>query len=67
MGKKENPLIWKLIRAFEKVTSVPVLLNTSTNENEPVVYVPREPFDCFLRTKMDVLVLGSYVVEKPLL
>jgi carbamoyltransferase len=44
---------------------VPVLLNTSFNENEPIVLTPEEAIDCFLRTKMDVLVLGDYLVEKP--
>jgi carbamoyltransferase len=59
-----NPLYWQLIKEFEKLTGVPVLLNTSFNENEPVVCTPREALHCFLRTKMDVLVMGKYVVEK---
>jgi carbamoyltransferase len=59
-----NPLYWLLIRAFERDTGVPVLLNTSFNENEPIVHRPEEALDCFLRTRMDVLVMGSYVLEK---
>ncbi len=60
----ENPLYWKLIKEFEKLTGVPVLLNTSFNDNEPVVCRPEEAVNCFLRTKMDVLAIGKYVVEK---
>jgi carbamoyltransferase len=59
-----NPLYWKLLRAFEKQTGVPVLLNTSFNENEPIVHRPEEALDCFLRTQMDVLVMGNFVIEK---
>ncbi len=61
---EENPRYWRLIHEFEKVTGVPVLLNTSFNENEPIVCTPEEALDCFLRTKMDVLVLGDNVVER---
>jgi len=43
---------------------VPVLLNTSFNENEPIVLTPLQALDCFLRTRMDALVLGSTVIEK---
>ncbi len=53
-----------LIKAFETETGVPMVLNTSFNENEPVVCRPEEALDCFLRTKMDVLVLGDYFVER---
>ncbi len=54
-----------MIKEFEKLTGVPVLLNTSFNENEPIVLTPKEAIDCFLRTRMDVLVLGNRIVEKP--
>ncbi len=64
VNQQTNPLYWQLLKAFEKQTGVPVLLNTSFNENEPIVNTPAEALDCFLRTKMDVLVLGGYVVEK---
>ncbi|MFQ5881344.1 MAG: carbamoyltransferase [Candidatus Methylomirabilales bacterium] len=62
--RDENPLYWKLLRAFEKRTDVPVLLNTSFNENEPIVCSPEEAIKCFHRTRMDILVLGNFVVEK---
>ena len=64
VSKEHNLLYWQVIEEFEKLTRVPVLLNTSFNENEPIVCTPKEALDCFLRTKMDVLVMGNYVVEK---
>lgn len=64
VSKEENPLYWKLIKEFERITGVPVLLNTSFNENEPIVCRPEEALDCFLRTKMDILVLGKYIIKK---
>ena len=62
--KEDNPLYWQLIKEFENLTGVPVVLNTSFNENEPIVCTPQEALDCFLRTKMDVLVLGSYFIKR---
>ena len=62
--KEDNPLYWQLIREFENLTSVPVVLNTSFNENEPIVCTPQEALDCFLRTKMDVLVLGNFFIKR---
>ncbi len=59
-----NPLYHQLITAFHQLTGVPMVLNTSFNENEPVVCRPEEALDCFLRTKMDVLVLGSHFVAR---
>ncbi|MGH8442969.1 MAG: carbamoyltransferase family protein, partial [Nevskiaceae bacterium] len=53
-----------LISEFHRQTGVPMVLNTSFNENEPVVCQPREALDCFLRTKMDVLVLGEAYIER---
>jgi carbamoyltransferase len=64
VNRAANPVYWQLLRAFESRTGVPVLLNTSFNENEPIVHKPAEALDCFLRTHMDVLVLGGYTVEK---
>jgi len=64
VSKEENPLFWKLIKEFEKITGVPVLLNTSFNENEPIVCAPKEALDCFLRTKLDILVMGNYLIGK---
>jgi carbamoyltransferase len=62
--KHVNPLYWKLIRHFGDVTGVPVLLNTSFNENEPIVNTPAEAVDCFLRTRMDVLSIGHFFLLK---
>jgi len=64
VSKEENPLYWRLIKEFEKLAGVPVVLNTSFNENEPIVCTPDEALDCFLRTKMDVLVLGNFIISK---
>jgi len=62
--KEQNPLYWQLIKEFQGVTGVPVVLNTSFNENEPIVCRPEEAVECFLRTKMDVLAIGNYLVQK---
>ena len=59
-----NPRYARLIEAFRDLTGVPIVLNTSFNENEPVVCKPEEAIDCFLRTKMDVLVLGDTFIER---
>ncbi|MGC1907576.1 MAG: carbamoyltransferase [Candidatus Acidiferrum sp.] len=59
-----NPRYWQLIRAFEQATGVPVVLNTSFNDNEPIVCRPEEALDCFRRTQMDALVLGDFLVTK---
>ena len=62
--REANPRYYALIEAFRDLTGVPMVLNTSFNENEPVVCNPQEALDCFLRTKMDVLVVGDWVVER---
>jgi carbamoyltransferase len=59
-----NPRYYALIEAFEQLTGVPMVLNTSFNENEPVVCRPEEALDCFLRTRMDLLVLGDHVIDR---
>ncbi len=59
-----NPLYYALIRRFAGLTGVPMVLNTSFNENEPVVCRPKEALDCFLRTEMDILVLGHHLVRR---
>lgn len=64
VSKQDNPLYHKLIEKFFKFTGVPVLLNTSFNENEPIVCKPEEALECFLRTDMDTLVLGNFIVER---
>ena len=61
---EHNPLYWQLIQEFQGITGVPVVLNTSFNENEPIVCRPEEAVECFLRTKMDALAIGEYLVEK---
>ncbi|MDQ6960494.1 MAG: carbamoyltransferase C-terminal domain-containing protein [Mariprofundaceae bacterium] len=62
--EKTNPRYHRLIKSFGELTGVPIVLNTSFNENEPVVCQPSEALDCFLRTKMDVLVLGDWFIER---
>jgi carbamoyltransferase len=64
VDRASNPLYYALIEAFCRLTGVPVVLNTSFNENEPVVCRPQEALDCFLRTKMDLLVLGHHLVRR---
>jgi carbamoyltransferase len=59
-----NPRYWLLIEKFRTLTGVPMVLNTSFNENEPVVCRPVEALDCFLRTKMDLLVLGNMLIQR---
>jgi carbamoyltransferase len=63
---KENPLYYKLIRKFESLTNIPMVLNTSFNENDPIVCRPDEALACFLRTDMDLLVLGCAVIRRTL-
>jgi carbamoyltransferase len=59
-----NPRYHKLIESFRDLTGIPMVLNTSFNENEPVVCKPEEALDCFLRTKMDKLVLGNVIIAR---
>ncbi|CAM8624538.1 COG2192 Predicted carbamoyl transferase, NodU family [Burkholderiales bacterium] len=60
----QNKRYYKLISAFNDLTNIPMLLNTSFNENEPVVCKPEEALNCFLRTKMDILVMGDYFIQR---
>jgi carbamoyltransferase len=62
--REANPRYHALIAAFRDLTGVPVVLNTSFNDNEPIVCRPEEAIDCFLRTKMDALVLGDFLVTR---
>jgi carbamoyltransferase len=64
VSPEHNPRYHRLIEAFYALTQVPMVLNTSFNENEPVVCKPEEALDCFLRTRMDVLVLGDYLIRR---
>ncbi len=62
--KEVSPRYYGLIDTFRKRTGVPILLNTSFNENEPIVNTPAEALDCFLRTQMDMLVLENCLIER---
>jgi carbamoyltransferase len=64
VSPRSNQRYYDLIRAFARITGVPMLLNTSFNENEPIVLTPEQALDCFLRTSMDVLVIGRHVLER---
>lgn len=64
VARDENPAYYDLIKAFERRTGIPVILNTSFNENEPIVCTPAEAIDCFRRTKMDVLAIGPFLALK---
>ena len=57
-----NPKFYKLIKKFYEKTNIPILLNTSFNENEPIVESPIQAIDCFKRTNMDILVLGNWII-----
>jgi carbamoyltransferase len=62
--REANPRYHGLISAFRDLTGVPVVLNTSFNDNEPIVCRPEEAIDCFLRTQMDALVLGDFLITR---
>jgi len=64
VSREVNPRYYQLISDFNELTGVPVVLNTSFNENEPIVCTPRHAIDCFLKTRMDVLYLGNYAVRR---
>jgi carbamoyltransferase len=65
VDEKSNELYFKLITKFKSLTGVGILLNTSFNENEPIVDTPEQAFSCFERTDMDVLCMGNYILAKP--
>ena len=64
VNKKINKDFYNLIFFFMEISKVPILLNTSFNENEPIVMTPENALDCFLRTKMDCLLLENFLVER---
>ena len=64
LNEKTNPRYYALINEFKNLTGIPMVLNTSFNENEPVVCKPEEALETFLRTKMDLLVLGDWIVKR---
>jgi carbamoyltransferase len=64
VSRHTNPRYHRLIESFRDLTGVPMVLNTSFNENEPVVCRPEEALDCFLRTRMDALIMGDLVISR---
>lgn len=62
--REHNPRYYDVIKTFGEITGVPVVLNTSFNENEPIVCTPAEAIDCYLRTHMDVLAIGNFFLKK---
>lgn len=64
VSKESNTLYYNLINEFRSLTGIPIVLNTSFNENEPIVCTPEEALECFLRTKMDVVVLNSFIITR---
>ncbi|MBO97752.1 MAG: carbamoyltransferase [Flavobacteriales bacterium] len=64
VDKRISPKYHALITNFFEKTSIPILLNTSFNENEPIVNTPKEALDCFLRTKMDLLVMENIIIKR---
>src|SRR5262249_18282511 len=60
--QRTNPRYHRLIESYRDLTGIPMVLNTSFNENEPVVCEPKEALDCFLRTRMDVLIMGETIL-----
>jgi carbamoyltransferase len=64
VDEQQNARYYHLIEAFRDATGIPLVLNTSFNENEPVVNTPAQALDCFLRTKMDLLVMGDVMIRR---
>ncbi len=64
VSKSVNPRFWNLIDAFRRRTGIPLVLNTSFNENEPIVCSPQDALHCFATTKMDALALGNYLITR---
>jgi carbamoyltransferase len=65
VDREANPRYWGLIREFGDLTGVPAVVNTSFNDNDAIVCRPEEAIDCFLRTRMDALVLGNFLIRRP--
>ena len=65
VSKKDNYRYYNLIKSFYEKTSVPILLNTSFNVNEPINCTPKDAIDCFLKTNIDYLVIEDWVINKP--
>ena len=62
--RHDNKIYYDLIKYFGEISGIPILLNTSFNENEPMVESPDQAIDCFLRTEMDILVIENYIIER---
>jgi carbamoyltransferase len=62
--RETNPIYWRLIHEFDAITGVPLILNTSFNENEPIVCTPDDAIDCYRKTAMDALVIGNCIVRR---
>ncbi len=66
VNRYDNPRYYKLISEMEKLTGVPIVLNTSFNDRQPIVCSPHDAINTFLKTEIDYLVLGNYLVSKPI-
>jgi carbamoyltransferase len=64
VSERTNARYYRLISEFARITGVPVVLNTSFNENEPIVDTPVQALDCFLRTRMDAIVVGNTIIQR---
>ena len=64
VNKEVNKDFYELIQKFYEISNVPILLNTSFNENEPIVMNPDHAINCFLRTNMDVLSLNNFLITR---
>ena len=65
VDKKTNPKFYKLLKNFGKKTGYPILVNTSFNiRGEPIVCSPEDAYNCFIKTNMDILALGNFIISK---
>lgn len=65
VNQRQNKMYYDLIKAFDRASGIPVVLNTSFNENEPIVETPEQAVSCFVRTDIDVLCIGPFICCKP--
>jgi carbamoyltransferase len=63
--RETNQLYYDLIESLGELSGIPIILNTSFNENEPIVDTPEQAMNCFLRTGLDAIVLGTHIIVKP--
>ncbi|MBI4707344.1 MAG: carbamoyltransferase, partial [Candidatus Omnitrophica bacterium] len=64
VSKYTHPLYWEIIEQFRRETGIPLVINTSFNDNEPIVCTPQDAIDCFIKTHIDMLVFANYVVYR---